>query len=234
MTIEYAQIANDSIAVTGQVAEGDDLIFGELEYETQNAAVKTVGGWTSFSRQAIERSHLNVVDDAFRALALRYGRAIENAARAQVASALSGAEDLSNALADADDVTECVVDMADYLDGVGLALDGILVDKATFKTLLGMAAADRILQVNQAPESKLGTATLSTLSGNIAGITVTVWPGAPASTFLGYDSTAVRTLTSGGAPWRLQDDNIVNLSRDFSVYGYVATYTQFPDGFVKA
>lgn len=242
MVVEYAQIANDSIAVTGQGApnytgldEGANLIYGELDYETKTAPVKTLGGWTSLSRQAIERSALNVVDDLFRALALRYGRAVENEARARLVAAIAAADSISNSLTDADDVVDAVVDFASYLDDRGLSLDGIVVDKATFKSLLHMEAPERILKVTATPgENKIGSATLTTLSGNIANVPVVVNPGAVGTTFAGFDSQAIRVLESPGAPFRLQDDNIVNLSRDFSVYGYVASFTALPDGVVKA
>lgn len=151
----------------------------------------------------------------------------------QVATGIAGATSLSNSLSDADDVVDAIVDMAAHMDDIGLALDGVLVDRDTFKSLLHMEAPERILKVSAAGDNKVGSATLTSLSGDIAGVKVTaLWNGAP-STFAGYDSTAVKTLTSGG-PTRLTAENIVALTQDVSVYGYVATATVKPSGFIKA
>ena len=53
----------------------------------------------------------------------------------------------------------------------------------------------------------------------------------------GVDALSVREVArkagvSPGAPFRLQDENIVNLTKQFSVYGYVAAYSEFPEGLV--
>ena len=47
-----------------------------------------------------------------------------------------------------------------------------------------------------------------------------------------YDHTAVKSLESPNAPMQLQDDNIINLSRAFSLYGYMAFIAPFPTAIV--
>ena len=55
---------------------------------------------------------------------------------------------------------------------------------------------------------------------------------APAGTAAFYDSSALKTLENPNAPTQLQDDNIVNLTKQFSLYGYLAVIVPFPTAIV--
>ncbi|UEB89932.1 hypothetical protein, partial [Dermabacter jinjuensis] len=50
----------------------------------------------------------------------------------------------------------------------------------------------------------------------------------PEKTATFYDSAAIKTLENSNSPTQLQDDNIVNLSKQFSLYGYMAVIDPFP------
>lgn len=235
--VEYAKLGTDTIQVAEQVNEGDDLVYGKVSITTDTAKVRTLGGWTSLSRQSIERTSIGVLDTTFRLMFLRYAKAIETLTRATLTAAFTSvASPLASITAQLDTqdgVVAGLIDLVEHFEDADANLSGMLVSKDVFKKLLAVPATDRILQVSQAPTDRLGTLTLSSLSGNIAGVPVTLWPGAPTGAAVAYDETAIRTQESPGAPWRLQDENIVNLSKAFSVYGYAASYAQVPAGLVK-
>lgn len=238
MGVEFAVLESDSTQVGVQANEGDDLLFGKVSITTKTAPVVTLGGWSSLSRQAIERASVTVLDTTFEAMVEKYARATEVYARGRIAAALAWTGDDALAEVEADLTTQdgivaAVLDLAEHFDDTGRGLDGILVDKATFLALYAVPATDRILQVSGAPADKVGTLTVKTASGEVAGLTFKLLPNATAGTVVAYDRTALKTLEAPGAPVRLQDDNIINLSRDFSVYGYVSSAVQKPEGLVK-
>ena len=55
-------------------------------------------------------------------------------------------------------------------------------------------------------------------------------PGAVAGTAAFLDRESVTVWESGNAPFQLQDENILNLSKDYSVYGYAAHGVTLPEG----
>jgi hypothetical protein len=61
---------------------------------------------------------------------------------------------------------------------------------------------------------------------------VNLLPAADAGTFSFYDDVAIETLESPGAPAQLQDENILNLTKAYSVYGYLAVTNPFPGAIV--
>lgn len=238
MNVEYGYLKSDTTQVGVQAAEGDDLLFGKVSLGTTTAPVETLGGWTQLTRQEIERSSVGVLDFSFRAMALRYFRAVETLTRATLTAAYNDATATALAEVEADmstqdGVVEGLIDLVEYFEDSDVNLSGLLVAKDAFLSLLAVPATDRILQVTQAPEDKLGTVTVSSIEGNISGLKVSLWPGAPTGARVAYDETAIRTQEAPGAPMRLQDENIVNLSKAFSVYGYAASYVQVRPGLVK-
>lgn len=236
--VEFAVLESDTTQAGVQANEGDDLLFGKVSLTSKTAPVVTIGGWTQMSRQAIERASVPFLDTAWEALTERYGRASEVYVRSvfNAALAAAGAAALAEVEADLttqDGIVAAVLDLAEHFEDVGRSLDGLWVDKATFLAIYGVEATDRVLQVQGSPLDKVGTITVKSGQGEVAGLPFKVLPGAAANTVVAYDATAIKTLEAGGAPYRLQDDNIVNLSRDFSLYGYVSGAVQKPAGLVK-
>ena len=72
--VEYAQLKTNTVAVAEQQAEYDDLLLGEVTLETKTAPVKTYGGYSRLSRQAIERSSVAYLDHVLRAQAIAYAK----------------------------------------------------------------------------------------------------------------------------------------------------------------
>lgn len=238
LTVEYAELESDTTQVAVQAAEGDDLLFGKVKLTTKNAPVKTVGGWSSMSRQTIERANVGILDTTWEALNEKYAQASEAYARGilNTAIAASGGSALASVVADLttqDGIVAGVLDLAEHFENVGRSLDGVFVDKATFLALYGVKADDRVLQIAGQAADKVGSLTVQTASGEVAGLKFKLLPGATANTVLAYDATALKTLESSGVPFRLQDENIVNLTKDFSLYGYLSSFIQKRAGLVK-
>lgn len=231
--VEYAVLKSDTTDVAKQTGEGEDLAFGKVSIDVERAGVETYGGWSSLSRQAIERTNVGILDTTFTALAVKYAKAIESLTRATTLAGVAAAETITADLTTQDGILEALIDLAENFDDNDRSLNGLFVAKDVFLSLLAVPATDRVLQVSSAPTDKIGTVTVSSISGDLAGLKVSLFPGATAGTAFGYDSQAVKTLESPGAPLRLQDENIVNLSKDFSVYGYASSFVQVPDGLVS-
>ena len=238
LSVEYAVLEEDTTDVDIQENEADVLAFGKVSIGTRTAPVVTMGGWTSLTRQAIERANEGILTTTMEALVEKYGQASEAYARKALTDALavSGDGELATVEADLttqDGVVAGVLDLAEHFDNAGRALDGVFVDKATFLALYGVEANDRILQVAGAPQDKVGTITVQTAHGNVAGLEFKLLPNADADTVVAYDRTALKTLEAPGAPFRLSDEDITNLTKAFSVYGYLAAFMQKPAGLVK-
>lgn len=243
MTVEYGYLDEDTTQVGRQATEGANLPFGKVKLATANAHVETYGGYTELSVQAIERTNIGVLDTTMEALAEKYGQATEARTRQVLKAAYDNTgtgEGAPPALATVpidwttqDGVVGSVLDLAEHYTDTGRSLDGILVDKATFLALYGIEANKRILQIGGAPADKVGTITIETARGDVAGLEFRLLPKAAAGFRLAYDKTAIKKLESPGAPWRLQDGNIINLTRSFSLYGYLASFVQKRAGLVK-
>lgn len=233
MTVEYGKLLTDTTQVGEQAAEGDDLLFGKVSIGTDNAPVKTLGGWSSLSRQAIERSNVGILDTTFLALALKYARAVEMMTRQTVTAGLVTAPTLVTDFTTQDGIVASLLNIAEKFDDNDRILSGIFVAKDVFLSIYGVEATDRILQISQAPTDRVGTLTISSMEADLANIKVKVFPGLAAGTKFAYDGLAVKTLESPGAPLRLQDENVVNLTKDFSVYGYASSFVQVANGLLR-
>ena len=77
-----------------------------------------------------------------------------------------------------------------------------------------------------------GTLNLPQADGTLASVPVSTIFGGYSGPMSFYDSSALKTLESPGAPLRLQDDNIINLSKAFSLYGYLSVIVPFPTAIV--
>lgn len=233
MNVEYARLLADTTKVAEQENEGDDLLYGKVRLTTESARVKTLGGYTELSRQAIERATVPTLTTTFEAMAQKYARAVEVLTRRSLTAGYATATRVEGTLEDQDSIVDLLLDLVEHFDDHDQNLSGLLLSKDAFRALARVPAEKRMLQIVAAPTDKAGTLNVSSLEADLSGITASVWPGAPAGAICAYDSVAIRTMESAGAPMRLQDDNVVNLSRAFSVYGYAASFVQQPAGLVR-
>ena len=243
LKVEYAKLKSDTTQVTKQASEGTDLAYGKVAIETATADVETYGGYSELSRQVIERSDVGILDTTFTALAVKYATAIETKVRTVLNAAFdaSGAGALQSVTLPStgdDDIKwiSALIDVAQKFDDNERTLAGLFVSKPVFLTLAAIAGKDRFMQVAGGPagQNAAGTINVPQLGGSLANIPVRILPGwTTGNKVLAYDPLAIKTLESPGAPLRLQDENTVNLSKSFSVYGYASSFVQAADGLVK-
>jgi HK97 family phage prohead protease/HK97 family phage major capsid protein len=236
--VEFAELDANTIDVDVQVAEGDDLTFGLVSVTSRTAPVKTFGGYSTLSRQEIERASVNMVDATLRGMASAAGKALNAQMRSHFTTAVAAQITAGNKVtvpatgATYGDWLDAIIDAAAKYETIGLTLDGLIVDKATFKGLMALEAADGrpVFLVEGQGSNNIGSVNVRTLRGSLANIPVIMDAGLGAGVVSFYNAQAITEYTSGVA--RLQDDNIINLSRDFSVYMYSAVASTIPAALV--
>jgi HK97 family phage major capsid protein len=243
LTVEYARIETNTLSVTQQLAgdpavatENATLAFGNLSFETVSTPIKTYGGYTSVSRQYIERSNINTVNTVFEALTQQYAKAT-NAALVAALAALS----YSGKTFDADGGTasslaEGIANGASYIyENTGLRPEFILADPDAYVTLVKVAAGDGrpVLNVDGAGVNNIGSANIPGLRGSVFGLPIIVDPALASGTVYMANPAAVITMESAGSPVRLTAGDITTLTDDLSVYGYLAIATPREGALVK-
>lgn len=234
--VEYAVLDTNSVAVADQGGEGSDLGYGEITLTTETAPVKTLGGYVQLSKQAIERSSVNYLDHALRAQASAAGRALNTMTRTAYTTAVAAqitATDVVTVPATPTygDWLAAITDAAVKFQERGLSLDALIVDTAYFKALAALEGADGrpVLLVTGAGNNNVGSINITGLAGSLANVPVILDPALDGEIAF-VNSNAIRVY--GSPVVRLQHENIINLSKDFSLYTYAAVATEIPGGIV--
>ena len=236
LTVEYAQVSANTIAVGEQASENDALSFGNLTIASTSADVKTYGGYTSFSKQTIERSTVDYLNTVFRALTLAYA----NASNAAFVSHVEGLTytgkvfDISAGTSAA--IIGGITDGATYIfENTGLRPQAIVASPEAYKFLLSVVDTTGRPVVLQTGEgnNNIGTANVPGLQGTLLGLPVIVDPAMTANKVYMANSAAITTYESAGAPVRLTDGDITTLTDSVSVYGYMAITTPFEGAIVE-
>lgn len=239
MTMEYLELATNTMAVAKQATEGADLVKGKVSLKPQTVSIDTYGGWTELPKQVIDRANSAYVNTAFRAMQLEYARATEAAVVAAVKAAITAQRATAHkvtlkAAPTAYDWLDILVDAGEMYADKGFSLDGALVSKDVFKQLIRLedTNGNMLMRVFGEGLNQTGTVDLTGLKGNLASVTFKLLPTAAAGTASFYAEEGITTWESAGAPFQLQDQNIVNLTEQFSQYGYLATASQFKEAIV--
>ena len=233
--VEYPVLDTNTLDVDVQAAEGDILSYGKITLTSATAPIKTYGGYTDFSRQALERSSINYVDTAFRALVAKYAAVTNAAARAELIAKAGSMNTASVAAWAADEVIGAIADAANKVNNdTGRALEVILVSADVFKALAKVTdeAGRPVLSNAGATVNTLGSINPVGLTGTILGLPIVMDPSLAAGSFYVGNSAAMTTYESAGAPFRLNDEEITTLTNSFSVYGYLGIATPEPKAMV--
>ena len=236
MNVEYPKISSNSLDVAAQAAEGDVLATGKLILTSATEPIKTYGGYTEMSRQVVERSSINYVDTAFRAMVAKYAAVTNAAAIAKVYTSDGDFNQVTLASFDTDDVLEALADAAVKVNQeTGLPLQALVVGATTFKNLAkAVDGSNRPLLSNVgATQNTFGSINPLGLTGNILGLPVVLDPALNATAMYAWNAAALTSYESSGAPFRLNDEEITTLTNSFSVYGYLALTCQEPLAAVK-
>lgn len=226
-TVEYPVVQNLTGAVASQANEGDDLPYLEVVIGTETAPVLTYGGYSRLSRQAIERSDVSYLDAVLRHQAAEYAKTTNAKVRSVLTSATpQSGTSFTLSSATAADFLGAVVDGVAKIDAnaKGAQAEFVLVSTDVYlKAATLLDDVNRpIFAINGDGSNTIGNANVRTIAGSIAGLPLVVDPGLSAKTLYVAASEAVTSWESAGAPVRLQDENIINLSKDYSLYGYLA------------
>jgi HK97 family phage prohead protease len=235
LTVEYAQVTANTLTVGVQDPENEELAFGNLTIASESANVITYGGYTSMSKQTIERSSVNYLDTALRALSIAYANATNKAVVDLVeAQDYTGKRwDVSAGTVEA--LIGGIADASAFIyKNTGLRPEAIMVGTGAYKFLLQVAGEDGrpVVVVDGAGFNNVGSANIPGLSGQLFGLPLIVDPAIATNRCFVANSAAIQTLESAGAPVRLTADDITTLTDSISVYGYMAMTIPFSDALV--
>jgi HK97 family phage major capsid protein len=236
LTVEYAQVTANTIAVGEQDPEGEALSFGNLTIDSVSSPVKTYGGYTSFTKQTIERSSVDYLNTVFRALSLAYANATNGALVAHVQGlSYTGKTFDVSALTSAALIGGITDGSAYIFENTGLRPEAIVVGTGAYKKLMTVVGEDGrpVVLVNGAGFNNIGSANIPGLAGQLFGLPVVVDPAMGDNLAYMANSAAIQTFESAGAPIRLTDSEITTLTDSVSVYGYMAITTPFAGAIVK-
>lgn len=236
LTVEYAAISSNTLDVDAQSAENAALAFGNIAIDSVSAAVTTYGGYTSMSKQVVERSSVPFLDTAFRGLGIAYANATNGAAVTAVEGLTYTGKIFDVSAGTAEAIVGGIADGAAYIfENTGLRPEFILASVEAYKflmTVVDTSGRPVVLQ-DGAGSNNIGTASVPGLRGQLVGLPIIVDPALTANKCYMANSAAVTTYESAGAPVRLTDGDITTLTDSVSVYGYMAITTPFQGAIVE-
>ena len=241
MSMEYNVVSEDTTSVDKQTAEGAALTFGKVKFGTKTADINTYGGYTTLSRQVIDRSTTPMLNTALKALNNAYAKATENAVRTYlydlIKSQRDATKDPNNITAPAalnnmtpDQWAGLILDAAEVMDDRNAAMTRLGVSKDVALALIKLKdSGNRFMDISGKGGDTIGAFDLTGVVGDLMRVPVYLLPKAPDGTAAFIDPTAVTVWESGG-PTQLSNTDPVNIVDNYSVYGYMAVAATFTDG----
>lgn len=241
MSMEYNVVSEDTMAAAKQTAEGAALTFGKVKFGTKTADINTYGGYTTLSRQTIERSTTPMLNTALKALNNAYAKATENAVRTYLYDLIKSQRDATqnpnNITAPAalntmtpDQWAGLILDAAEVMDDRNAAMTRLGVSKDVALSLIKLKdSGNRFMDISGKGGDTIGAFDLTGVVGDLMRVPVYLLPKAPDGTAAFIDPTAVTVWESGG-PTQLSNTDPVNIVDNYSVYGYMAVAATFTDG----
>lgn len=241
MSMEYNVVSEDTTAAAKQTAEGTALTFGKVKFGTKTADINTFGGYTTLSRQTIERSTTPMLNTALKALNNAYAKSTENAVRTYLYDLIESQRDATdnpnNIAAPAalnamtpDQWAGLILDAAEVMDDRNAAMTRLGVSKDVALALIKLKdSGNRFMDISGKGGDTIGAFDLTGVVGDLMRVPVYLLPKAPTGTAAFIDPTAVTVWESGG-PTQLSNTDPVNIVDNYSVYGYLAVAATFTDG----
>ena len=240
MTMEYNVVATDTSAVAKQTAEGDALQFGKVTFGTKSVGIDTYGGYTTLSRQVIERSTTPMLNTALSALRNAYAKATETAVRTYLYTTIESQRDGANKL-DApaalasmtiDQWAGLIMDAAELADDRNVNLTRLGVSKDVMAALIALKDdGNRFFDLSGDGSDTIGDFDLTGIAGRFLRLPVQMLPGAPTGLACFIDPESVTVWESGG-PTQLSDGDPTKLTDNYSVYGYMAVAATNTNGLI--
>lgn len=242
MSMEYHVVTSDTTAVGKQETEGSELSFGKVTFGTKTADINTYGGYTSLSRQTIERSTTPMLNTAITALQNAYAKATEKAVRDHLYAEIKAQRDASSnankidapqlANMTIDDWVSLIIDASELADDRNVSLTRLAVSKDVLKALVKLKdTGDRFFNLSGDGSDTIGSFDLTGVAGTFMRVPVVLLPNADAGLASFIDPASVTVWESGG-PAQLTDGDVTGLTNSYSVYGYMAVATTYADGLI--
>lgn len=241
MTMEYNVVTEDTMTSGKQSAEGAALPVGKLTFGTKSVNIDTYGGYTSLSRQTIERSNTPMLNTALRALNNAYARHTEQAVRDALYDLIQTERDKES---DANKIDApkalsamtpdmwagLILDAAEIMDDRNADMARLCVSKDVALALISLTdSGSRFMDISGKGSDTIGSFDLTGVVGDLMRVPVYMLPKAPVGTAAFLDPATITCWESGG-PTQLTDGDITKLTADYSVYGYMAIGTTFSEG----
>ena len=243
MTMEYNVVASDTTAAAKQSSEGSELQFGKVTFGTKSASIDTYGGYTTLSRQTIERSTTPMLNTALAALRNAYAKATETAVRKYLYDTIAAQRDASEnankidapaklAAMTIDQWASLIMDAAELADDRNVSLTRLGVSKDVMAALIKLKdTGSRFFDLSGDGSDTLGDFDLTGIAGKFLRVPVQMLPKAPAGTACFIDPESVTVWESGG-PTQLSDGDPTKLTENYSVYGYLSVAATQPLGLI--
>ncbi|RYQ16983.1 HK97 family phage prohead protease [Bifidobacterium pseudolongum] len=241
MTLEYNVVSSDTTTAAKQASEGTALNFGKVKFGTKSADIDTYGGYTTLSRQVIERSTTPMLNTALKALRNAYAKATENAVRTYLYDLIAAQRDATSnannittksalAAMTPDEWAGIIMDAAEIMDDRNTSLTRLAVSKDVALALIKLKdSGNRFMDISGKGSDTLGSFDLTGVVGDLMRVPVYILPAATAGTACFIDPEAVTVWESGG-PTQLSDGDPTKLTENYSVYGYMAVGATNTDG----
>ena len=236
LTVEYAQVNTNTIAIGKQTTENTALSTGDVALTTVSVPVSTYGGFTNISKQAIERSTVNYLDVAFQAMSLAYSKKMNVDFVAALAALSYAGKTVDCSTLTAAVVIEGIANGAAIIyNNTGLFPEFIVAGTVAYRRLVSVVdtSGRPILTQDGAGVNNIGSAQVAGLKGSILGLPIIVDPAMDSKTAYLANSAAVTTYESAGTPTRLSESDVTKLQDTYSVYGYAAFAVPFAGAIVK-
>lgn len=243
MTMEYNVVATDTTTVAKQATEGDALKFGKVTFGTKSVGIDTYGGYTTLSRQTIERSTTPMLNTALAALRNAYAKATETAVRSFLYTTIAAQRDAATgankidapaalAAMTIDQWAALIMDAAELADDRNVNLTRLAVSKDVMAALIKLKdTGTRFFDLSGDGSDTIGSFDLTGIAGRFLRLPVQMLPAAPAGTACFIDPESVTVWESGG-PTQLSDGDPTKLTENYSVYGYMAVAATHPLGLI--
>nr|DAY95335.1 MAG TPA: head maturation protease [Caudoviricetes sp.] len=243
MTMEYNVVSTDTTAVAKQATEGNALQFGKVTFGTKSVSIDTYGGYTTLSRQVIERSTTPMLNTALAALRNAYAKATETAVRNYLYDTIASQRDATQnankiaapatlAAMTIDQWATLIMNAAELADDRNVNLTRLGVSKDVMASLIALKdSGSRFFDLSGDGSDTIGNFDLTGIAGKFLRLPGPMLPKAPNGTACFIDPESVTVWESGG-PTQLSDGDPTKLTENYSVYGYMAVAATNVDGLI--
>lgn len=244
MSITYPTFDSKTGDVARQATEGEALSLLKLKIKNASADVTTEGGAVELSKQVIDRMPASYLSKVLQMVKISYAKNTNAIVRARLMAVTVGASnptiDISgySGLGAGAAYVGAMVDAAGTIEdnSLGLGLDFVLCNREEFKQLAALidTTGRPLFGVSGQAVNSLGNLSVKAQTLDVGGVPWILDPGmSPAANPRACSSEALTVLESPGAPFQLTDENVINLTEAFSLYGYIASTIDDPKGIVQ-